>query len=91
MDIAALIVAIVLGGGGVIGAAWNWYTFHKEELRQKKMDVWDAYERQAASAEKRGDLGEVGRIRSEYELQLEAWRAQQEVRRLAPPDEVQQL
>jgi hypothetical protein len=80
---------MLLGGGGLLGAIYNWYTFHRQSSRQDWADFWDSYERQAASAEKRGEQSEASRIRLEYEEQLEAWRAQQEIKRLAPPDRIE--
>ena len=89
MDVAALVVAIVLGGSGVLGAVYNWYTFRTQHSRQRTIDFWESYERQAASAERRNDRAEVARIRQEYEEQLEAYRAQQQLKRLVPPDRIE--
>ena len=89
MDVAVLILANLLGGGGVLGALYNWYTFRRQAARQDIADFWDAYERQATSAEKRRDAEEAARIRKDYEEQLEAWRAQQEVNRLVPPSRIE--
>lgn len=88
MDLLSLILAVLLGGGGVIGAAFNGYTLRNATLRQGNLDFWDSYERQAASAERRGDPAEASRVRVQYEAQLEAFRAQQEVVRLVPPARV---
>lgn len=79
MDVAALILAGLLGGGGLLGAIYNWYTFRTQSHRQSTVDFWDNFERQIKSAEGRGDTAETERLRRKYEEQLEAWRAQQEL------------
>lgn len=89
MDVASLVLSVILGGGGVVGAIYNWWTFRQQSTRQNMADFFDSYERQAASADRRGDKVEADRLRREYEQQHEAYRAQQKVKRLARPDRIE--
>ena len=49
-----------------------------------KHGMWSSYGRQIKSAESRSDVGEVDRVRGEYEAQQKAWRAQQGLEKIAP-------
>lgn len=88
MEAATFAVAVVLGGGGLVGAIYNWWIFRHQKVRETTLDFWESFERQATSADKRGDRGEADRIRHDYERQLEAFRAQQAVKRISPPDRI---
>ena len=57
----------------------------REEVRaEEEQDFWRSFERQIASAERRGDEEEAARLRRDYELHEEAWRAQRALRSRAP-------
>jgi tetratricopeptide (TPR) repeat protein len=83
-DVSTIITAAVsaVGGGGVVGVIQIWF----QAKRQRTMDIWDSYREQIKSAEARKDDVEVRRVRREYEEQLEAWRAQQKLTKVAPRD-----
>jgi len=49
-----------------------------------EQDFWRSFERQIASAERRGDNEEAERLRRMYESHEEAWRAQRALRSRAP-------
>ncbi len=53
---------------------------HEEE----EQDFWRSFERQIASAERRGDSAEAARLRLTYESHEEAWRAQRSLRSRSP-------
>ena len=86
MDALTLTVALVLGGGGIVGAAYNWWTLRRQSRNRIEDFFWQTYVFQAESAEKRGDSAEGIRIRLEYEHELEAYRDQHALRRLLPPE-----
>ncbi len=57
----------------------------REEVRAEvEQDFWRSFERQIASAERRGDNEEAERLRRMYESHEEAWRAQRALRSRAP-------
>lgn len=86
MDALSLVVAAILGGGGVVGAGYNWWTLRQQSRYRGEDFFWKTYALQAESAEKRGDKDEGTRIRIEYEWQLQAYREQQKLRQLVPPE-----
>lgn len=57
----------------------------RAEVRAEvEQDFWRSFERQIASAERRGDNEEAERLRRMYESHEEAWRAQRALRSRAP-------
>ena len=57
----------------------------REEVRgEEEQNFWQSFERQIASAERRGDSAEAERLRLAYESHEEAWRAQRALRSRAP-------
>ena len=82
-SIVALLVSLVAALGGIPGVVAIGQ--HRREVEQSKwQDFQDSYRDQIALAEKRGDTEEANRLRREFEGQLEAWRAAQEIEGLAP-------
>jgi len=77
-------LGVALAGGGLASAAVALLVFRRQGSRDKWRDFLSSFERQIESAERRGGQEEVSRLRREYEGQLEAWRAQQGVKALAP-------
>lgn len=73
-------VGIVGGGGGLISVYQVW----RQGRREHRQDIWATFEKQIELAEASGDTNEANRVRREYTGQLEAWRAQQSLRRIAP-------
>jgi hypothetical protein len=97
MDVASLVLAVILGGGGIVGAVYNWWTFRQQskrqdklDIRQKGLDFLDSLRRQADSAERRGDLAERDRILRDYEEQERAHRKQLELEQSVPPERLSQ-
>jgi len=83
---AGTIIAVVggaLGGGGIVSVV-HVILMWRQGRREDWQTFCDTYERQIKSAEARKDTGEADRVRREYEGQLEAWRAQKGVEKLAP-------
>ena len=99
--VAVIAAAItIIGQGGILGILRSWRQEGRDELKV----IWETFEKQIELAKKRGDEDEENRISVEYGQQLEAWRAQQGLEKLAPreitplnaesslaPDEVEQL
>lgn len=56
----------------------------EEVHAEVEQDFWRSFERQIASAERRGDNEEAARLRRMYESHEEAWRAQRALRSRAP-------
>ncbi|MYD36132.1 MAG: tetratricopeptide repeat protein [Dehalococcoidia bacterium] len=56
----------------------------EEVHAEVEQDFWRSFERQIASAERRGDNEEAERLRRIYESHEEAWRAQRALRSRAP-------
>ncbi len=57
----------------------------REEVHEEEeQNFWRSFERQIASAERRGDSAEAERLRRAYESHEEAWRAQRALRSRAP-------
>ena len=73
-------------GGGLVSAGVDWWRNRHLTKLEKAQDHFVSYEKQIASAEKRGDLEMVNRLRVEYEEQQEAWRAQQDLGLIAPKE-----
>jgi hypothetical protein len=93
IDVATLLIAVVLGGGGVLGAVYNWYALRSQmrrqqglDERQRRQDYLESFRRQAESADQRGDKIEGDRIRRAYEAQEEAYRKQDDLEKSVPPD-----
>ncbi len=74
------VIGVLIGGGGIISVIQA----RRQGRREQAQDIWDTYEKQIALAEAREDDEEANRLRREYAGQLEAWRAQQELTKLAP-------
>jgi len=93
MDILDVLTGAILGGGGggIIGIAWNWYTFRKEwnrseaeEIDRRRVAVLESMRRQATSAEQRGDRAERDRILTQMEAEETALQAQLKAEVLSP-------
>ena len=57
----------------------------REDVRgEQEQNFWQSFERQIASAERRGDSAAAERLRLAYESHEEAWRAQRALRSRAP-------
>ena len=88
-----LLVAVISGGlaGTFVPSAVTWLLGRHKPPIESQEAAFNSFERQIASAEKRGDAEEGDRLRKEMEQQEEAWRAQQGVRSKASktidPDE----
>jgi tetratricopeptide (TPR) repeat protein len=87
----AVALGIVGAVGGVVGALGGfggyvaWSQFRHQQPIESHEAVQRSFERQIASAEKRGDGAEVEQLRRGLEGQEEAWRAQQGVQsRISP-------
>lgn len=77
-------ITIMAAVGGRIASLFRGILMWRQAQREHAQAIWDSYERQIDSAEKRGTTPEVERLRREYEGQLEAWRAQQGLASLVP-------
>ncbi len=86
MDDATTVIAIVtgviafVGGGGIVGI----YQAVRKDRRDQRKEVFESFEKEIASAEKRGATERANSLRIEYEGQQKAWRAQQDLGKIAP-------
>ncbi len=83
------VAAVVLAPATALGATLLTYRLASRRFRHdveetKWQRIQESYEKQIASAEKRGDGAKGAELRREYEGQLEAWRAQQDLEGVAP-------
>lgn len=81
------IVAVVVGVLGVaLGVSSIFFRrrSQREFDRTKWRDFMEAYEKEIALAERLGNEEQATRLRREFAIQLEAWRASQEMGGLAP-------
>ena len=92
MPEAAIVIsvaAVVLGPAAGLGAALLGHRLGSRHFRHQVEEtrwqrIQESFEKQIASAEKRGDEPKAAVLRQEYEGQLEAWRAQQDLEGVAP-------
>ena len=81
-----LLAAVISGGlaGTFVPSAVTWLLGRHKPPIESHDAVFQSFERQIASAEKRGDKEKVDRLREQLEQQEEAWRAQQGLRSKIP-------
>ena len=85
ISIAAIVIAPAAGFGmGFLGHTLAARRFRHEVEVTRWQRIQESYREQIASAENRKDDPEVDRLRQEYEGQLEAWRANQDLESLTP-------
>ena len=94
IGIAAIVLAIV----GAAAGLWGAYTAHETARYQqpfsKHKAIQSSFEKQLASAEKRGDEKEIQRLRKSYEQYEEGWRESLKIATLvdvayaSQPDEI---